>query len=104
MTNDFFEVMDEADRLCSDQVECASCPFFNDMQDMASPCGMIREIFEDPEQFFEALKEWSDAHPRMECDAYNHGYCMSTKECDACNCNGDRRHCTHYPEKRGETK
>ena len=103
MTNDFFEVMDEADRLCNSFDHCSDCPFYNDITGM-DICGMKHEIFEDPKQFYETVREWSNAHPRMECDAYNHGYCMSTKECDACNCNGDRRKCDFYPDKRGETK
>ena len=27
------------------------------------------------------------------------GYCMGTKECDACSCEGDESRCTFYPEK-----
>ena len=27
-------------------------------------------------------------------------YCMGTKEQDRCDCNGDRKKCTHYPENR----
>lgn len=29
------------------------------------------------------------------------GVCWGTKEKDPCDCNGDVKHCTHYPEKRG---
>lgn len=27
-------------------------------------------------------------------------YCMGTKEQDRCDCNGDRKKCTHYPQNR----
>ena len=31
---------------------------------------------------------------------YLEGYCVGTKECDACNCGGDESKCDFYPEKR----
>ena len=104
MTTDFFEVIDEADRLCAEYAVCQDCPFCNRDEDDHIVCGMKMEIFEDPKEFFETLKEWSNTHPRYDCDSYNNGYCMGTKECDACNCCGDRRRCDFYPEKRGNTK
>ena len=102
--DDFLAVMKTSDRMCASYARCMDgCPFY-----CAEPnkmlCNMTKEIWEDPADFLAVIKEWAMEHPEMPCDAYNSGYCMGTKECDACDCGGDMRHCTHYPEKRGNTK
>ena len=41
------------------------------------------------------------------CSCFRHeggrSYCVGTKECDTCTCNGDLSRCDFYPEKREKT-
>lgn len=50
------------------------------------------------EQICSSYREYES--PRYGCQ----GYCMGTRECEACRCSGDEAECDFYPEKRDKAQ
>ena len=102
--DDFVSVMREFNRMCASKNLCNGCPLLlsakYEFGTKLAHCSADHMAFEDPEEFVEIVKKWSNEHHEMPCDAYNSGVCMSNGD-KKCSCGGDTGICEIMTKKGG---